>query len=137
MQKRKTRKDKIVFSSEQLQIMERLAGHGLTVKQICYIMGVSPDTIYRRIAEGCDELSAILQRGKAIAISKVAEVAYELALEGDSGMIKYILSTQAGWTEKSQITIEGGENPLLVSNISDSQVKRMAKEFLSEESSDE
>lgn len=97
-------------------------------------MGVSPDTVYRRISEGCDELSAILQRGKAIAISKVA---YELALEGDSGMIKYILSNQAGWTEKSKITIEGGENLLLVSNISDSQVTRMVKEFLSEESSDE
>ena len=86
MQKRKTRKDKIVFSSDQLKMMEKLAGLGLTVKQICYIMGVSPDTIYRRIGEGYEELSSTLQRGKASAISKVAEMAFERVFSVRSGL---------------------------------------------------
>lgn len=129
MRKRKTRCDKISISKEQLIVMEKLAGFGLTVKQICHVLGFSPDTVYRRINEGDDEISATLLRGKSASLSKVAEKAFELALNGDSGMIKYILSTQGGWSEKSQITVNGGENPLLISNITDKQLKRMAHEY--------
>lgn len=138
MRRRKTRSDKIVLTDEQYEIMEKLAGLGLTIKQICSIIGVSHQTLYRRLKEdGIEKISVTLSRGRSVAISKVAAKAFDLALEGDSSMIKYILSTQGGWTEKSQITIEGGENPLVVSSISDEQIQRMAREFLAKDEENE
>lgn len=138
MRRRKTRSDKIVLTDEQFEIMEKLAGLGLTIKQICSIIGISHQTLYRRLKEdGIEKISVTLSRGRSVAISKVAAKAFDLALEGDSSMIRYILSTQAGWTEKSQITIEGGENPLVVSSISDEQIQRMAREFLAKDEENE
>lgn len=142
MSDRKIRKDKITFSPEQIEMMERLAGLGLTVVQICSILGVSHQTLYRRISEdGGDEISETLHRGKAVALSKVAEKAFELALEGDSNMIRYILSSKGGWAPNSQIsstvTIEGGQNPISLSHITEDQIKRMAEKYLERGDSDE
>lgn len=130
MTKRKVRKDKIEFNSEDIIKIETLAGIGLNLSQISSELGIGRETLYRRIREGNEELSEAIYRGRAKAISKIASVAYELALEGDSGMIKYWLSCRGGWSEKSQIILEGGNNPIEVSNISDKQLKRMAEEYL-------
>ncbi len=49
MRRRNTRSDKIVLTDEQYEIMEKLAGLGLTIKQICSIIGISHQTLYRRL----------------------------------------------------------------------------------------
>ena len=33
----------------------------------------------------------------------IAQKAYNIAMEGNAGMIKYILSCRSGWSDKSQI----------------------------------
>ena len=109
MQKRKLRSDRIIFDKKEIKLIEKLTGLGFNRKQICDLLGVSEDTLRRRIKEGNDELSAVLSRGKTKAISKIAEKAYELALMGNVSMIKYYLSTQAGWSEKQQIIEEEPE----------------------------
>lgn len=131
MRSRKTRKDKISFSSEDIRKVEKLAALGLNMDQIASIFSTSSDTLYRRCNEGNTDLSAAIQRGRALSIKKVSQKAFELALEGDVGLIKYILSCKGGWSEKSQITLQGGDRPISISaSISDDQLKKMANEYL-------
>ena len=47
-----------------------------------------------------------LTRGKSKALYKIAKKASQLALDGNTSMIKDFLSCRCNWSEKSQITIE-------------------------------
>ena len=109
-QKRKCRSDKVQFSNNDISKIEKMAALGLSTAQIASIFEISSDTLYRRLKENNLDLSAALTRGKAKAICKVAQKAFELALAGDRSMIKYYLSTVGGWSEKSQIKEESIES---------------------------
>ena len=87
-----------------------MAALGLSTTQIASIFGISSDTLYRRLKENNLDLSAAVTRGKAKAICKVAQKAYELALAGDRSMIKYYLSTIGSWSDKPQIKEESIES---------------------------
>lgn len=100
---RKERSDKIIFTSKDISKIESMAAMGLSLEQIASIFGVSTDTIYRRMNEGNIDLSAALSRGKSKALYKIANKAYNLAMEGNVAMIKYFLSCRGGWSEKLQI----------------------------------
>jgi predicted DNA-binding protein (UPF0251 family) len=102
MIKRKTRSDKITFDKKQMKTIERLSGIGLNQAQIAHILNVSVDTLQRRVKEGDMDLSAAIHKGKSKAVGKIAEKAYEIALNGNISMIKYYLSAQGGWVEKPQ-----------------------------------
>ncbi|WP_419172629.1 hypothetical protein [Halobacteriovorax sp.] len=54
MRRRKTRSEKIVLTDEQYEIMEKLASLGLMIKQICSIIGISHQALYRRLMEDRD-----------------------------------------------------------------------------------
>lgn len=129
MSKRKTRSDKFDLAPTDLGKVENLAALGLNMEQIASIFNVSADTFYRRCNEGNSELSAAILRGRTRSIQRVAEKAFQLALEGDVGLIKYILSCKGGWTEKSQIFHEGYSQNVNVS-ISNETLKQMAEEVL-------
>lgn len=103
MLKRKQRSDKIKISSKDLKQIEAMAGLGFNQKQICAVLGISEDTLRRRIKEGNQTLSAVISKGKTEALSKVAKKAYTLAISGNTSMIKYFLNCQGGWNEKSQL----------------------------------
>ncbi len=128
MSSRKVRADKFLITEMSLVQIEKLAGLGMSMEQIASVFNVSPDTLYRRMKEGNAELSAAILRGKTLAIQKVAEKAFELALAGDVGMIRYILSAKGGWSEKSQIFHEGLSQNVTV--IVGDQLKKMAEEVL-------
>ena len=129
MTKRKTRMDKFMVTTEDITKVENLAALGLNMDQIASVFNVSSDTFYRRCNEGDSDLSAAILRGRTRSIQKVAEKAFQLALEGDVGLIKYILSCKGGWTEKSQIFHEGYSQNINVSVTNDS-LKQMAEEVL-------
>lgn len=101
--RRKTRKDKIQFTDEQIVQIETMAGYGLTQLQICHILEVSPDTMQRRVREGDTRITAAIGRGQSKGNLMIAQKAYNIAMEGNAGMIKYILSCRAGWSDKPQI----------------------------------
>jgi predicted transcriptional regulator len=100
---RKQRSDKITFTIKDITKVESMSAMGLSLEQIASILGVSTDTIYRRMNEGNIDLSAALSRGKSKALFQIANKAYKLALEGNPSMIKYFLSCRGGWSEKLQI----------------------------------
>ncbi len=105
---RKVRSDKIIFNKSDIRKMEKLAALGFTIEQIACFFDISRDTLYRRCNEPNSELSATLLRGRTRSIQKIAEKAFNLALEGDVQMIKYILSCKGGWRDNSQINSEQG-----------------------------
>lgn len=129
MNKRKIRSDKFLVNEDDLQKIENLAALGLNMDQIASVFGLSADTLYRRCKEGNTDLSASILKGRTRAIQKIAEKAFELALEGDVGLIKYILSCKGGWTEKSQIIHEGYSQNIQV-NVSNELLKAMAEELI-------
>lgn len=100
---RRVRKDKFIFSPEDIEKIEHLAALGLSIKQISGVFGVSSDTLYRRCNEGNIDLSAAIEKGRGLAVANVAAKAYQLALDGNTSMIKYVLSCKGGWSDKSQI----------------------------------
>jgi predicted DNA-binding protein (UPF0251 family)/predicted RNA-binding protein len=101
---RKTRTDKIQLTQRDLKQIEKLSSFGLNQVQICSVLGISVDTLRRRLKEDNKELAAVLLKGKTEALTKVAKKAYDLAIKGNVSMIKYYLSTQGGWNENQQIT---------------------------------
>lgn len=129
MSKRKTRKDKFIVAKSDLDKIENLAALGLNMDQIASVFNVSADTLYRRCNEGNTDLSASILKGRTRAIQQIAEKAFELALDGDVGLIKYILSCKGGWTEKSQIIHDGYSQNIQVTVNNDS-LKRMAEEII-------
>ena len=129
MSKRKTRSDKFLPSNDDVQKIEELAALGLNMEQISSVFNVSADTLYRRCNEGETDLSAAILRGRTRSIQQVAEKAFQLALEGDVGLIKYILSCKGGWTEKSQIFHEGYSQNINVS-VTNESLKQMAEELI-------
>lgn len=129
MSKRKIRSDKFLVSESDLVKIENLAALGLNMDQIASVLNISADTLYRRCSEGDSDLSASILRGRTRAIQQIAEKAFELALEGDVGLIKYILSCKGGWTDKSQIIHDGYSQNIQITVNNDS-LKRMAKELI-------
>jgi hypothetical protein len=91
--------------------VERLAGLGLSEKQICESLGFSVRTIERRKAD--ENFRAALNKGKSRAIAKVANWLYELCAEKNLGAIVWYEKTRSGFSD--HLTLSGDqENPLLV-----------------------
>lgn len=79
---------------------------GLNQEQICSVLKVSVDTLQRRVKEGDSRIAAAISRGRAKSNLLISKKAYELAMGGNAGMIKYILSCQAGWSDKPHLVDE-------------------------------
>lgn len=126
---RRIRKDKIIFDSEDNLKVEQLAAFGLNIEEIGSVFGVSSDTLYRRCKEGDIDLSAAIKRGRAKAIYKVAEKAFELAMKGDSGMIKYILSCKGGWVQNSQVNQDNENDELVIQRMNEVDRPIMSIDF--------
>lgn len=103
---RKTRSDKFQFTESDCKKIEKMASLGLSITQISAIFGISTDTFYRRASEDNIDLSAAITRGRARAILKVSNKAYELAMKGDTSMIKYFLSSVAGLNNSTNKQVE-------------------------------
>jgi hypothetical protein len=91
--------------------VERLAGLGLSERQICDSLGISEATLGRR--KHFDDFEGALKKGKARAIANVANRLYELCKEGNTTAIIWFEKTRSGFSD--HLTLSGDpENPLLV-----------------------
>lgn len=78
---------------QDLKEIEMLAGMGLNQHQIADVKGMHRDTL-RKYAQ------AAYTRGKAKAIARVAQTAFEMAISGKHiAMTIFYLKTQGGWRE--------------------------------------
>jgi hypothetical protein len=77
-----------------------LTGLGLNTQQVADALGISKDTLERRVKED-ENLRTALVQGRAKAATAVAETAFKLATSGDHpAMTMFWLKTRLGWREK-------------------------------------
>lgn len=88
--------------------VERLAGLGLTEEQIAINLGVAYNTLLERKRQYPEFLQAI-QHGRAKAITRVTNVAMDLAVQGDAHMVRYWLNNMARgqWRDKHEVEHSG------------------------------
>ena len=112
---------KITLTDEEKIMVEALAAY-LTKEQIGDYLGISRQTMTALIQRD-PEVQMRVNKGKAKAITKVAQGLLQKALSGDTTCAIFYLKTQAGWRETNRmevtdpdgvlqpvkIVIEGGE----------------------------
>jgi hypothetical protein len=94
------------LTGEQVEQVEKMAGHGLTLDQIADCLNIGERTLERRFSEDTVVLAAY-KRGKAVAINAVAKTVYQKAKAGEGAFPFFYLKTQAGWRETSRMEVSG------------------------------
>lgn len=92
---------KLAIDIEQV---EKLAGIGCNLRQICDYLGVSIRTI-QRSAKTNKEVEEALSRGRSRSVVRWAQRMADLADEGNFGALKFLLTTQGGgaFSEKKEV----------------------------------
>jgi len=93
------------LNEEQRAQVEALAAY-LSQDQIADYLGISRPTLAAIIARD-DDVCLRYKRGKAKAISDVAENVLKKAREGDNASMFFYLKTQAGWRETNAVEMSG------------------------------
>lgn len=95
-----TRGVKYEPTQKDRELVESLAGIGITHQMICNVIGIKKrDTLDKYYREELD-------RGKAKACAKVAKKLFDKCMEGDTASILFWCKTQMGWREKNDIVVE-------------------------------
>lgn len=83
--------------------VERLAGEGLAGYQVAQALGISYDTLARRMDSDA-EIADALKRGQMSAIGKVENALYESAVKGNLGAQVFYLKNRASdrWKDKTE-----------------------------------
>lgn len=115
---RKVRSDKLVIEESDLKKIEAFAALGLSVVEIADVFNISRATFFERMSE-MPEIRQIIQRGKAAAKNNLLRKSYDMALEGDKDMLKYLLSRVHGLSETQVHEIQQKVN---VGEMSDEEI---------------
>ena len=97
----------IILTDEQITLIEKAAGLGLNLDDISYLIGTSPRTLDRRLADN-EKAREAYNAGRAKAKLKVSEKLFDLIEKGEPAAIFFYLKCQAGWREKDKA--EGNNN---------------------------
>lgn len=88
--------------------IEELAAQGLTLAEICLVLGIGESTLYRRKLD-LEVLTEAIKRGKAKAASEISNVLYLKARDGDLGAIIWYEKTRRGLSDKQTVEHSGPE----------------------------
>lgn len=86
--------------------VSRLASYGLTQEQIADFFGLSESKLRRQFMDD-PVLYDAYKKGRAEALSKVAQTVYEKAIGGNVACAFFYLKTQAGWRETERVEMTG------------------------------
>ena len=89
-------------TTEDVAKIRLYAGLGSTQEHIAAMLGKSVETLHKH-----DAINEALAVGKAETIAKVAGTLVKKALNGDTTSAIFYLKTQAGWSEKSLLELQG------------------------------
>ncbi len=90
------------FSKKEIEQIETLAGWGLPLYQISYILDVNRNLIRERMNEngGDNDIARAVERGKAAAAANVTQTAYKMAVSGKQPtMTMFWLKCRQNWSE--------------------------------------
>jgi len=93
------------LTDDQKSQVEALAAY-LSQEQIADYLGIAKATWYA-ILERDPEVSERYKRGKAKALTEVAQGLLQKAREGDTASTIFYLKTQAGWRETTKLEHSG------------------------------
>lgn len=93
------RSDKWEPSAKDFELIEKLAGFGLTNEKMADILNISRPTFQRHLAENQD-LRDTLDKGKAKVSANVIGKAYDLCMKGNVTMLIFWLRCREGWKEE-------------------------------------
>ena len=123
---------KFEITDEVLKEVEKMAGQGLTVKQIAACLGVSPSTFYLHQTEN-SEFSDTIKKGQAVGIQKVTNALFQNAtVEKDNVAIIYYLNNRdrENWSNKHEVTATVETNHVIdLTRIPDEQLKSIEAAF--------
>lgn len=118
---------KIELTDEQVALIEKLAGFGLTQAQIAECLPMSERTLRNRLQEGGDpEISAAYARGRAKDARTLSERHRDIALgevedakvSDQRKALEWRLERQHGWAEKLKHELSGpGGGPVEVTEV--------------------
>jgi hypothetical protein len=107
--------------------IEHMAGIGMSQEQIAAVFSISIDTYRRRIEES-PELAASFHRGQNVGLMELQNKAFEMAKDGNTQMLKYVLSTKGNWNEKTEVIFNQKKS---VDSLSRGEVEQKLEEDLS------
>lgn len=91
--------NKVTFTDKDIEQIETMAGLGLPMKHLAAILGVSKDTVERRVHD-TPEIAAALERGRAKAAATVYQTMFEMATSGKVPAATFFwLKCQENWRE--------------------------------------
>jgi len=88
--------------------VEALAATGLTIEQICSVIGWCPDTLYRK-KKTYSELSEALRRGQDRGVATITNALFQSAKQGNLGAQVFYLKNRAGWRDKFEQEVTGAD----------------------------
>ncbi len=109
------RKPSLEITDEILDEIEKMAGNGLTQKQIAAFYHITPVT-FIKMKKKDPRIMRVYKAGKSKAINEVSGILMEQIRSGNVPSIFFYLKTQAGWREKSTLKINSNiksDNPVL------------------------
>jgi hypothetical protein len=119
-------------SEEDLEKAEKLAGQGMTQRQIADCLGIGYGTLFDKKIE-FPEFAEAIKRGKAAGIAYVSNKLMDKVGAMDTTSIIFYLKCQAGWKETSTLEVTGeGGGPLIASNVSIEDYLKARKQILDE-----
>lgn len=93
----------IFLTQDQLVQIERLAGLGMSQKDMAYVLGLSRSMIQRRLIDQ-PEVAEAVEKGKARASAAVRSTAFKMATSGKCAvMTMFWLKCRENWRESSEI----------------------------------
>lgn len=95
---------KIKVDNALCKQVQKMAGHGMTLRQICDILDISQDTLERRRHE-ITSLQRAVERGQAMAQEVIAQTLFQQAKNGNIAALIWWEKTRAGKTEKQKVEL--------------------------------
>ena len=104
-----------VASQEDLHQAEALAGYGMTNNSIAHVLGIPITTFQEHI----EQFAGVLEKGRALAASRIGQSLYEKAVSGDLGAIVWWEKTRAGRTDRIDARVGGlpGAPPVVTQQV--------------------
>lgn len=98
---------KLKLNTKQLEILEKLAEIGCTIKEITYILGVckDPDTLSRGYGD-------VIERARSRGNWKLRYAQYQKALEGNERLLIWLGKQRLGQRDYGMMDTELGNEPL-------------------------
>ncbi len=98
---------KTPFTTQELELIEQLAGYGLKVEQIAHVLKLPKRTFDVRLSYTDKGRACSLEKGRARAAAKVTQTLYQMATSGKQPASTFFwLKTRLGWRDTIYVQAE-------------------------------